>query len=105
MIAYMKHQFFYRSENSHREWAEWSQRPAYSLELDLPAGTPFEGLISAALKAGMPVGTGRSGCFEIQTDDGIYQHRSSKVRERGYGKLRPGTVIFRTWEQIEIEEN
>jgi hypothetical protein len=97
----MTYQFFYRSENSHRAWKEWRKRPAYHLELSLRAGLSFEELIREARAAGMPSGSGRAGCFEIQADDGIWQHRSPEVRERGYGKLLPSTAIFRTWEQIE----
>jgi hypothetical protein len=100
----MKCQFFYRSESNRRSWEEQSQRPAFYVTLELSANLGFDALLQAALASGMPRGSSRSGCFEVQTDNGIWCHQDPAVRARGYGRLSQATAIFKTWEELEREE-
>lgn len=74
-----------------------------SMRLCFPEGTDIATIVRAALAAGAPIGSSRSGIFEVQTDDGIY------AREDG-GKLNVDTerkvakIKFQTWDSLEAEE-
>lgn len=89
--------FFFRRETNHRPWAEQVKRPASVVTVVLPHATTIEDAILAARAAGMPKGSSRSGCFEIQNDMGIWSSKTG-------GRINPKTASFKTWEQIEEEE-
>ncbi len=45
----------------------------------------------------MPKGSARAGCYEVQTDAGVW---TSPTRSR----LNPKTAVFKTWDDLEAEE-
>lgn len=71
--------------------------PAKVFEVTVPAGTSLPTILATGYGQGIPKGSGRGGCFELQTDEGIW---SSPTNSR----LNPSTAIFKTWEQLEQEE-
>ncbi len=92
--------FFYRRETRHRTFAEHAKRAADVVSLMLPASTGLDAAISAAIAAGMPKGSQRSACFEVQTDAGIWQHRDAAIRERAYGRISSSNAIFTPWDAL-----
>lgn len=63
----------------------------------VPADATLADILAAAYAAGMPKGSARAGCYEVQTDAGVW---SSPTRSR----LNPNTAVFKTWDQLEAEE-
>lgn len=64
---------------------------------DVPEGASLAELLDLAYASGMPRGSHRRGCFEIQTDDGIWMHPGEK-------NMRCGGGVFKTWDQFELED-
>ena len=91
--------FFTRTETNRRPWAEHVQRPSHAYAFDVEGDT-VEELLAAAQAQGMPKGSSRSGCFEIQCEAGIWQRRDG----RQWGKLTSANAVLKTWEQLEAEE-
>lgn len=72
--------------------------PSKLMEFEVPAGSGLETILSTGYtRERLPRGSARGGCFEIQTDEGIW---SSPTNSR----LNPSTAVFKTWEQLEQEE-
>jgi len=100
--------FFFRAETNTtnlkgRTYQQyWSEREAKCLMLDLDAETTLEEALDTARAHGMPKGSHRSACFQIQTDLGIYD----STHEFGVriNPHRPETFTFKTWAELEAEE-
>jgi hypothetical protein len=90
--------FFWFKETNTRTWNDQVSRGAESLRLELPAETDLTEALEAARAAGMPKGSARSACFEIQTDAGIWSHG------RRFGRLTQGNATFITWDAMERSE-
>lgn len=84
--------WFHRPENKH-----FSKDRVKVFGFEAPAGSTLEQLLAAGYAVGVPRGSHRGGVFEIQTDEGIW---SSPTDSR----LDPKTAVFKTWEQLEKEE-
>ena len=89
--------FFFFAETSRRSWEDQVSLGAKSISLTLPSGTPLEDALQFAMESGMPKGSSRSACFEVQTDTGIHQRKDGK----GWGRLTPANSEFVTWDQLE----
>lgn len=92
----MRWDFFYRHESNR---VHPKSRPAECLILDLPADTPLAEALQRAHAAGMPKGTHRSGCFEVQTDAGIYQQTDGNRIDLTTPR-RAAKTTYRTWEEM-----
>jgi hypothetical protein len=46
----------------------------------------------------IPKGSARGGCFEVQTDLGVWSSPTG-------GRMNPRTATFRSWEQLESEDH
>jgi hypothetical protein len=94
----MKHaaraDLFHHTEKRHfdREAAE-----DRTFSVVVPADATLADILTAAYAARMPKGSARAGCYEVQTDAGVW---SSPTRSR----LNPNTAIFRSWDDLEAEE-
>ena len=106
--ATIRFDFFFRAETNlknlkgktYREY--WTVRGAHQILLDLPSDTTLEDALSAARAAGMPKGSHRSGCFEVQSDLGIFQ--STHDFGTKIDPARECTFSYKTWAQLEAEE-
>jgi len=106
--ATIRFDFFFRAETNprnlkgktYREY--WTARGAKSLFLDLPEDTTLGEALTAARAAGLPKGSHRSGCFEVQSGLGIFQ--STHEFGTRIDPARACTFTFRTWAQLEAEE-
>lgn len=96
----MRWDFFYRPE-SHR--VHPSELTPYCYQFELPADTTLADALKYAHANGMPRGSARGGCFEVQNDLGIHWHRDYQRIDLSTPK-RAANVIFKTWEQLEQEE-
>lgn len=85
-------QFFHRKENKN-----FDPNDVWVVELDLPETVTLAEALDAAHAAGMSKGSQRSGCFEIQTDRGIW----SQVNGKKIDPTRPELTPFKTWEELE----
>jgi hypothetical protein len=92
--------FFWRLFNSRKKWDKWNIATA---RFNLPINTSLKEGLEIAKKNGMPVGSHQSGCFEVQTDKGIYS-RKDKMKIDVSTPRRERKVIFKTWDQLEEEE-
>jgi hypothetical protein len=96
--------FFIRTETNHRTWAEHKERPANCYSLSFPTGTTLAAALEFARANGMPQGTHRSGCFEVQTPEGIYSHvNDCKIDLSTPAKA--AKVIFTTWAELDAADN
>ena len=66
----------------------------YAFDVD---GEDVMGLLAQAYELGLPKGSSRCGCFEIQTDAGIWSSSTG-------GRLSKANASFSTWEQLEAAE-
>jgi hypothetical protein len=71
--------------------------------IDVPASATLDQIISTARKLGVGRGTHQTGIFEVQTDQGIYS-RADGCRLDVSTPGRAAKVIFKSWEQLEVEE-
>jgi hypothetical protein len=98
--------FFFRAERSKESLAGqsfdeyWASRPANDLSVELPEDTDLPAALKAALEAGMPKGSHRGGCFEVQGPRGIWKHSSER---RLIGAV-PSKIVFKSWVEIDAEE-
>ena len=97
----MRWDFFHRPESNRRDPAE-NQCKVYIF--DLPEDMELADALEHAYEAGMPRGSARAGCVEIQTDRGIYSHVNDKRIDVSTPR-RAKNVVFKTWEQLEQEES
>ena len=87
--------FFWFSETSHRTWEEQVALPAKTLVVyvdEIPS--TVEELIALGRANGMPKGSARSGCFEIQTPDGCWLRKD----RRGFGRLTDANAELVDWD-------
>lgn len=96
----MQHDFYYRRESNRHHPKDV---PAVCLTLDLADETTLPEALCAALAAGMSKGTHRSGCFEVQTDRGIWSQRDGNRIDLSTTR-KVALTTFKTWEQLEAEE-
>ena len=68
-----------------------------------PATATISDLLELARAAGASCGTAQTGVFEIQTDDGIWQHTGGQKIDVSTTR-RAANVQFRTWDQLDAEE-
>lgn len=94
----MRYDFFYRRQNNDTA-KMFSADNVRCLTLTLTDDLSIADAITAALAGGMSKGSFQSGCFEVQTDSGIWARIDGKSITHA-----PHKAIFRTWEQIEHEE-
>ncbi len=89
--------FFFRHEsNTHHP----KSVPAVYIGVQVPPLATLEAGLALARAEGMPRGTHRTGCFEVQTPHGIHQH----VEENRIDLTTPGKrakVVFKSWEELE----
>jgi hypothetical protein len=91
----------HRKGLSHDEF--WSARGGFGERLELPDDTTLDGALEAARRAGaFGRGSSQTGCFEVQGPRGIWTHRQGL---RNLGRARPDDVVFKTWEQLEREDD
>jgi len=96
--------FFYRAETrseclhglTYGEY--WSQKGAYYINVELPLDTDLGTALAAAIEAGCPKGSARSGIFEVQNPLGIWSHKHERRIEVGNKN-----VSFKTWEDLDDE--
>lgn len=91
--------FWYRESNR----VHPQSQPAWAINVQLPAGTPLADALAAAHAAGLPKGTHRSGCFEVQCDEGIWAQQDGNRIDLSTPR-RAAKTTFKTWEQLEAEE-
>lgn len=96
----MRFDCFYYTETNRRPWAEQVERGAHYVSVEAPATSTLVEVLALATAAGLPKGSQRAGCFEVQSDLGSWQHHNPAFRERGYGKLDPAKAVFFTLEQL-----
>ncbi len=93
--------FFWRNESNR---VDPRSVAAETMRLSLPVTTTLEDAISAARAAGMPKGSARTGCFEVQGPNGIWSH----VRESRIDLSTPrraANVVFKTWDELDAEDD
>jgi len=91
-------QFFFRRESNRHHPKD---RPAVCVQLNLPADTSLADALAAAYAAGMPRGSHRAGCFEVQCPTGIYQHVEGNRLDGA-----PATKVqFKTWDELDAESD
>lgn len=96
----MRYDFFFRAESNRHDP---KATPARSMTLDLPAGTTLADALVAARENGMPRGSHRTGCFEVQTDAGIYSQVDGNRIDLSTPK-RAAKTSFKTWKQLDSED-
>ena len=82
----MSYDFFHKTESSRGA----HRTVVYSF--DFPTEDPQEAL-ALARAAGLPKGSNRCGCFEIQSDLGIWSHKEDKPLRWD----RPNDMTFTPW--------
>lgn len=88
--------WFHRTEKSKSFTKEAPADSAWRFQV--PKGSTLEQILKHGYEVErLPKGSARGGCFEIQTDEGIW---SSPTNSR----LNPSTAIFKTWDELEAEE-
>jgi hypothetical protein len=73
---------------------------------DLEEAGPIEALrmaLETAYSMGLPKGSHRSGCFQVQSEFGIWSQKNEKRIDLSTDK-KAALVSFKTWEQMEQEE-
>jgi hypothetical protein len=94
----MKWDFFWRAQNNDKR-KMFSEKNVRHIRLNLSARLTLEAAIIRAIAAGMSKGSFQSGCFEVQNDRGIYARADGMSITHG-----PQKAVFKTWEQLEKEE-
>lgn len=92
--------FFFRAESNR---VDPRSLPAFSITLELAANMNLEDALAAARAAGMPKGSYRTGCFEVQNDLGIWEHATASKIDLSTPR-KAAKVSFRTWDQVEADE-
>ncbi len=83
-----------------REGKNFDPEAIYDFSLALPAETTLADALTAAWAAGMSKGSQRSGCFQVQCDAGVWDHKNQKAIRLN----RLADAPFRSWEAIEAAE-
>lgn len=100
----MRAQCFFFPETNRRPWPQQVKRGADYIEVEVATDATLPVILATATAAGLPRGSSRSGCFEVQTDLGIFAHHDGAVRARGFGRLDPARAVFNTWEELDKQE-
>ena len=99
----MRYDFFSRCEGKN---FSKDNHQSLTLEIDTPQTDPL-GRLAAALEYahanGLGKGSYRSGCFQVQADDGIYTQLDD-VRFNLATPQGRSRVQFKTWEELEAED-
>ncbi len=95
MTTATRYDFFRRTERK----AFTKNRPALGITMQLPAGTTLAQALEAYYEAGNPKGSHRSGVFEVQTDEGIYEQVDGNRIDLSTKRSAAKTIV-RTWEQL-----
>jgi len=66
----------------------------------LPPDTMLDKAFDAAYRAGLSKGSHQSGSYEVQNDNGIFQH----VNDKKINTNIPKKYTFKTWDELEAEE-
>lgn len=91
----------HRQGMSHDEF--WAARPGHCARLELPEDSTLEQALEAARRAGhFGRGSSQTGCHEVQGPRGVWTHRKGY---RNLARCRPDDVVFKSWEQLEREED
>jgi hypothetical protein len=89
----MRVDWFHRTEST----KFYNERPAQAFQVVVAKGASLAEILAAGYAAGLPKGSARGGCFELQTDDGIWSSPTG-------GRMNPKTAIFKTWDELDAEE-
>ena len=92
-----RHDFFFRAESNR---VDPRTVPARTLSLELPRHTALADALTAALDAGMPKGSHRTGCFEVQTGQGIWQQTDGNRIDLTTPR-KAAKVEFTSWEELD----
>lgn len=94
-------------------WRTYNRDMARSSVVDMTVEVEVEGaednleilqaILDVARANGMPVGSHVTGCFQVQSDIGIWNHVDAKKIDLTTERKR-ANVVFQTWEQAEAEE-
>jgi hypothetical protein len=95
--------FFWYPETNARPWAEQVERGANRMAMLLPNNTDIKDALAMARANGMPKGSQRSGCFEVQNDNGIWQ-REGAGRMDFSTPRKAAKVRFTSWDELEAKE-
>jgi len=79
----------------------WADRDAQGFTAQIAEDATLEEALQAAYAQGLARGSARAGTFEIQSPKGIFEH----VASRRIDGAPAAKIRFRTWEQIEAEED
>lgn len=96
----MKWDFLHRPESSTRDPRT---NPCKPYRFELPDGTTLADALAHAYANGLPRGSARCGCIEVQNDLGIYSHRLGNRIDLSTPR-KAANVVFKTWEELEREE-
>ena len=83
-----------------REGKNFDTEDIHDMTLSLPSTSTISEALTAAWVAGMSRGSQRSGCFQVQSDLGVWEH----INEKAIRLSRLDMVTFRTWQQIELDD-
>ena len=89
--------FFHRPKSNKVDPRTLPCRP-FDLDVDCDPDRGIEDILKEAWSLGLPKGSARCGCVEIQTDDGIW---SSSTNTR----LNKRNATFTTWEELEKQDD
>jgi len=101
--------FFFRAEVNKKNLKgqtfdeHWANRPAFDLVLELPVDLDIEDALEIARENGAPLGSRRSGIFEVQGPTGIWSHVNGRRMDFDTESKR-AKVVFKSWEDLEAEE-
>ncbi len=103
--------FFVKTENKNFNPENEDEAGYYSFDIDFVSAECFEELnpldilaevLAHCYNNGMPRGSARAGCYEVQCDFGIFSHKNGARIDLTTARKRLN-VVFKTWEQIEAE--
>lgn len=99
----MQWDFLYRTERTNFK-AFWAAHSACTKTAQLPVGWDAQAALEY-MRANKKLGRGssRSGCFEIQTDLGVWSQANGTAM-RFDTPRKAAKVTYRTWEEIIAEE-
>lgn len=99
----MQWDFLFRTERTNFK-AFWATHSACTKSAELPVDwSAQEALEFMRAQRQLGRGSNRSGCFEIQTDLGIWS-QTNETAMRFDTPRKAAKVIFQTWEEIEALE-
>ena len=94
----MRWDFFHRPETGPNP----RDNDCYAYTFELDADTSIEAAMAHAYANGLPRGSHRCGCVEVQNDRGIWSQKEGNRIDVSTPRKR-AKVIFRTWEELEAE--